>query len=166
MRREPQMSANALVGRSGVGVRAGRRRLLPRPRVRLLDGNLGIMLIVFGRRRSARQNLHGRPRRTQEGALRSSLRCPSGVEIGNQLAFQLRNLILEQQLTFLEPAQLYFVYVEIELETRDHVVQITMFNPELTQALEVTKCIRLDVVTPFVHQGGRPDASRRGLSAL
>jgi hypothetical protein len=55
----------------------------------------------------------------------------------NELALEAGNLVLQQQLPFLQPAQLHLVDVEVELQAMDHVVEVAMLDAQRAQPLQV-----------------------------
>jgi hypothetical protein len=72
-------------------------------------------------------------------------RVRSCVEIRYQLALQARDLVLEHELALLQALHLQFVDLEVHAESGNDVVEIAMFNAQLTQALDVLEQIRIDV---------------------
>jgi hypothetical protein len=57
-------------------------------------------------------------------------RRPSGDDVGQELAFDLRDLILEQQLSLFEALQLELVERSTIGEPRDHLVEVAMLGLE------------------------------------
>src|SRR5215813_7537317 len=57
-----------------------------------------------------------------------TLSDPSGDDIGQQLAFDLRNLVLEQQLSLLQALQLQLVEREPLGQPCDHIVEVAMLG--------------------------------------
>ena len=54
--------------------------------------------------------------------------APSGDDVGEQLALDLRYLVLEQQLSLLQSLQFELVERSARGETRDHFVEIAVFG--------------------------------------
>src|SRR5512146_2351149 len=46
--------------------------------------------------------------------------APSGVEVGDALALEASDLVLQQQLAFLQPFELQLVHVHVERQAGDH----------------------------------------------
>lgn len=60
---------------------------------------------------------------------------PSGIKIGNKLALDPGDSILELELTHLQSFQLKLVYIRIGLQGINGRIQITMFQPQCLQPL-------------------------------
>src|ERR1700720_1597884 len=95
--------------------------------------------------------------------LRRCRRYPSGVEIRDQLALQARDLILEHELALLQALHLQLIHVQIERQTGDDLIEITMFDAQLTQLLHVAEQLAVDVVFDFRHTGTAHDLKLNGL---
>src|SRR5262245_56318383 len=74
------------------------------------------------------------------------------VEVGDQLALQACDLILQHQLAFLEASQLHFVDVQVHLQPVDDIVQVTMLDAQLPQPLQPSERLGLDLVLRFGHR--------------
>jgi uncharacterized protein (TIGR02444 family) len=57
-------------------------------------------------------------------------RCRLCDDVGQQLAFDLRDLVLEQQLAFLEALHLQLIEWTVLDDSRDHVVEVAVLGPE------------------------------------
>jgi len=57
----------------------------------------------------------------------------SGVEIGDQLAFQTRDGVFQQQFALLHPGQLQFVAAECPGQMFDRGIQIAVFDPQFSE---------------------------------
>src|SRR5258708_23759657 len=86
----------------------------------------------------------------------------SSVQVWDQLTFEPRDLVLEQQLALLEAFELQLVHMNVERQARDHLIEITMLDTQLPQLLEVAEQLTVDVVFDFRH--GRTRCAARGLS--
>jgi hypothetical protein len=75
----------------------------------------------------------------------------SCVEIRNELAFQSRDLIFEQELATFEAFHLKFVDLEIHAEARNDVVEIAVLDAKLAQAFDVLEQISIDVAFFVAH---------------
>src|SRR5262245_18090857 len=75
------------------------------------------------------------------------------VEVGDQLALEPRDLILQHQLAFLQAPQLHFVDVQVHLQPVDDVIQVAMLDTQLPQALQPSERLGLDLVLRFGHRG-------------
>ena len=56
------------------------------------------------------------------------LKRGSGDDVGQELALDFRDLVLEQQLALLEPLELQLIERPALGNTRDHVVEVTMLD--------------------------------------
>ncbi len=81
-------------------------------------------------------------------------RSLSGIEIGNGLALELGDLVLEQQLALLEAPHLQLVGAHVHLQLRDHLVQVAVLNAQLSQFLDIAEQLAIDVVFVIVRHGG------------
>src|SRR5262245_48566275 len=73
----------------------------------------------------------------------------SGVQIGDQLAFEARDLILEDELAFLEALELQLVGLEVERQPGDDFVEVAMRYAQLPQLFHVLEKLAVDVVLIF-----------------
>src|SRR5690349_21373240 len=73
----------------------------------------------------------------------------SGVEIGDQLALEAGDLILEDELALLETLELQLVGLEVERQPRDHLVEVAMGDTQLPQLFHVLEKLAIDVVLIF-----------------
>src|SRR5690349_11169792 len=80
---------------------------------------------------------------------RGSAARASRVEIGNELAFEPRDLVLEDQLALLEALQLQLVGLEIERQPRDDLVEIPVRDAQFAQLFHVLEKLAIDVVLIF-----------------
>ena len=80
-------------------------------------------------------------------------RKPSGDDIGQELALDLRDLILEQQLSLFEALQLELVERSALGEPRDHLVEVAMLGLQDGE-------LRLEGFYIKIH-GQRPESSLR-----
>lgn len=58
---------------------------------------------------------------------------PSRIQIGNLLALQFRDHVLEQQFALLQAFELQLVVLRIRAKTHDRIVQIAMFDTQFNQ---------------------------------
>jgi hypothetical protein len=77
----------------------------------------------------------------------------SCVQVRYELALQPRDLILEHEFAAFETLHLQFVDFEIHGEARNDVIEITVLNAQLAQALDVLEQIGIDVAFFFVAHG-------------
>src|SRR5437588_12610425 len=54
--------------------------------------------------------------------------CPSGDNVGQQLALDLGDLVFEQQLSLFQPLQFELVDGSARGESRDHLVEVAVFS--------------------------------------
>src|SRR5688572_21815492 len=74
------------------------------------------------------------------------------VEVGDQLALQPRDLVLQHQFAFFQAPQLHFVDVQVHLQPVDDVVQVAMLDAQLPQPLQSPERLGLDLVLRFGHR--------------
>src|SRR6185437_3873017 len=92
-------------------------------------------------------------------ARRTAQPLPSGVQIRNQLAFEARDLVFEDQLAFLQTLQLQLVDMKIEREASDDLVEVPVLDAQLAQLLHAPKELAVDVIFCVHHsrdEGSRP----------
>src|ERR1700674_5189491 len=90
----------------------------------------------------------------------------SGVEIRDQLALQACDLILEHELALLQALQLQLIHVQIKRQAGDDLIEITMFDAQLTQFLHVAEQFAVDVVFDFRHTATAHDLREWALDGL
>src|SRR5687768_2239697 len=74
------------------------------------------------------------------------------VEVGDQLALQSRDLVLQHQFAFFQATQLHFVDVQVHLQPVDDVIQVAMLDAQLPQPLQSPERLGLDLVLRFGHR--------------
>src|SRR5580698_3887110 len=65
------------------------------------------------------------------------------------------DLVLQHELALLQAFELELIRMDVERETSDHLVQITMLNAQRPQFLYVAEQLAVDVVFDFRHGGLR-----------
>ena len=68
---------------------------------------------------------------------------------GNQLTFEPRDLVLEDQLALLEALELQLVGLEVERQARDDLVEIAMRDAQFAQLFNILEKLAIDVVLIF-----------------
>jgi hypothetical protein len=79
------------------------------------------------------------------------IRPTSRIEVGDQLAFEPRDLVLEHELAPLQALHLQLVDFEIHAEARNDVIEVAMLDAQLAQAFDVLEQIGIDFVVFVVH---------------
>src|SRR5262245_55035122 len=74
---------------------------------------------------------------------------PSGVQIGNQLAFEPSDLVLEHELAFLQALYLQLIGLEVERQARNDLVEVPVRDPQLSQLFNILEKLTIDVVLIF-----------------
>ena len=90
------------------------------------------------------------------GVVSCSKSCLHSVQIRDQLAFEPRDLVLEDQLALLEALQLQLIGLEVERQARDDLVEVAMRDAQLAQLFNVLEKLAIDVVLifDFAHRLG------------
>src|SRR5262249_30496386 len=70
----------------------------------------------------------------------------SGIEIGNELALEPRDLVFQHELALLQPLQLQLIGVDVHRQARDDVIEVAMLDAQLAQLLHIAKQLAIDVV--------------------
>src|SRR5207253_7266717 len=74
-------------------------------------------------------------RRCERSRCSPAARVRSSDDVGNQARAQALDLVLEQELTFLQPLQLQLILARIGTEPPNHVIQVVVLDLESVQAL-------------------------------
>jgi hypothetical protein len=85
---------------------------------------------------------------------RGPSRPHSRIQIGDQFTFESGNLIFQHQLALLQPAQLHFVDVQVQLQAMDHVIEVTMLDAQFPQPFQAPESFGFDFVLRVTHRGG------------
>src|SRR5687767_8482723 len=73
----------------------------------------------------------------------------SGVEVGDQLALEASDLILEDELALLEALELELVGLEVERQACDDFIQIAVRYAQFPQLFHILEKLAIDVVLIF-----------------
>ena len=70
----------------------------------------------------------------------------SGVQVGDPVTFELRDHVLEHELSLLETLQHDLVDGGIDCKLGDDAIQIPMLNTQIAKSFHASKCFGFDLI--------------------